>query len=199
LHSDLRLVLDGRDPSGELLKTLLGIDPEPIATMKLGDRIVGKIKASPSGPDLYVSGISETAPPDGERAPRLQRIGRGLNYQSPELTAEERLRLVDTEVREWLPVPLKGIIVPAQFAPIWHTSRFEYRPRVVFQQILYELWKQSWRARRCPRCRRYFVADRPARLYCSRDCGSTERAVRNADYWREHKEKINAARRKGNR
>lgn len=87
----------------------------------------------------------------------------------------------------------------ARFALVWRTGRFEYVPRVVFQQILYDLWKESWRARRCPRCGSYFVADRPARLYCSSDCGNTERALRNADYWRDHKDKINAARRKGKR
>ena len=91
---------------------------------------------------------------------------------------------------------LRGRIVPAVFVPLWRAGRFEYQPTSEFQRILYALWRESWRAKRCPRCRGYFVATQPGRLYCSVDCGDSERAVRNAEYWADHKGRINAARRR---
>jgi hypothetical protein len=91
-----------------------------------------------------------------------------------------------------------GCIAPADFAPVWDTGSFKYRPATEFQRVLHALWKQSWRARRCLRCARYFVAAKPAPpKYCSDDCRNLQRALVNAEYWAENKDKINAARRKG--
>jgi hypothetical protein len=90
-----------------------------------------------------------------------------------------------------------GFMLPADFTPVWSTGRFEYRAKAEFHRVLYALWRESWRARRCPQCSRYFVAATPKQKCCSQACRNLQRSLKNAQYWAENKDEINAGRRKG--
>jgi hypothetical protein len=66
----------------------------------------------------------------------------------------------------------------------WSAGRFEYHPDTQFRLAFYLLFRQSWRARQCPRCGRYFVADKPPQRYCSSRCYGAAKQQRDLYYWR---------------
>lgn len=83
--------------------------------------------------------------------------------------------------------------------PDWQRGEFHYEPRNNFQKAVHLLWRQSWRAKVCRRCRSYFVADKPAQLYCSVACFSEEKKERGRVWWREHGDEWRADDQKGKR
>jgi hypothetical protein len=66
----------------------------------------------------------------------------------------------------------------------WSAGRFEYHPDTQFRLAFYLLFRQSWRAKRCPQCGRYFVADKPPQRYCSFRCYDAAKQQRDLNYWR---------------
>jgi hypothetical protein len=82
----------------------------------------------------------------------------------------------------------------AKFEASWETGDFEYKPTCVFQLAVWNLWKQSWRAKVCGHCRKFFIGERPVEGYCSNRCRDAGRSERNVAYWREHKAEINRKR-----
>jgi len=52
-----------------------------------------------------------------------------------------------------------------------------------FQRTLYELMKYRWKAKTCPRCGRYFIADKTAQAYCSTGCAGDSKNARSLDHW----------------
>jgi hypothetical protein len=78
----------------------------------------------------------------------------------------------------WLPL--------ASPLPEWTTGRFEYQPACDFQRALHLLFRNSWRAKVCAWCRRCFVADKPAQLYCGTGCYERIKRLRNLDWWRKN-------------
>lgn len=87
--------------------------------------------------------------------------------------------------------------------PDWQRGEFQYRPKNNFQAAIYLLWRQSWRAKSCRWCRKYFVADKPAQMYCSVECAGAEKKERGRAWWKGHGKKWRAkrlkAKPKGNR
>jgi hypothetical protein len=61
--------------------------------------------------------------------------------------------------------------------------RYEFDPK--FCQAVYLLMKESWRARVCQICKRYFVAAKPAQFYCSTKCYGEGKRRRALDWWRK--------------
>ena len=83
--------------------------------------------------------------------------------------------------------------------PEWGTGtlRFDLHGATGFRQALYALFQQSWRAKVCPRCGKYFIADKPPRSYCSTKCYGEAKKGRDARYWRSVGSKLRQKRIKG--
>lgn len=68
--------------------------------------------------------------------------------------------------------------------PVWGRLDFEYSPRGDFEAALWALIGESWRARLCGQCRRYFIADKPAQNYCSTRCYGEAKRGQKREWWR---------------
>ncbi len=68
--------------------------------------------------------------------------------------------------------------------PRWSTGEIAYDPGNDFQRALYLLLRESWRAKICARCSTYFVAGKPAQLYCSTACSGGVKKERTLKWWR---------------
>jgi hypothetical protein len=55
----------------------------------------------------------------------------------------------------------------------------------LFQQALYELMLQPWRAKICPKCGRFFVALKSAQTFCSVSCSDDAKRERALNWWNE--------------
>jgi hypothetical protein len=67
--------------------------------------------------------------------------------------------------------------------PLWGLGNLCYLPRSDFENALWLLCQENWRARVCCECKRYFIADKAARRYCSTGCyGAAKRGQRLA-WW----------------
>lgn len=75
----------------------------------------------------------------------------------------------------------------------WKSGGFSYSPHYDFQRALYLLFRESWRARTCAKCSTYFVAQRPAQLYCSTACSGGVKRERTLKWWRDKGAKRRAA------
>ena len=86
--------------------------------------------------------------------------------------------------------------ISANIIPSWRSGIFIYRPLNAFQNALYLLFRESWRARVCPSCERFFIADKAARMYCTSRCSGEARRRRDLDWWRRegsHKRRTESA------
>lgn len=79
----------------------------------------------------------------------------------------------------------------------WAKGTLDYVPRMTgrFQDALWRLFQASWRAKVCPQCGSYFVADRTAQRYCSTDCRDIVNRENQLRYWRELGKQRRATRR----
>lgn len=77
----------------------------------------------------------------------------------------------------------------ALLIPDWQTGEFHYYPRTYFQRAVFLLFRQSWRARVCIECEKYFIADKPSQLYCSLTCNKDAKRKRNLEWWRREGDK----------
>lgn len=84
------------------------------------------------------------------------------------------------------------IPVSAVLWPQWETGDFIYSSQNNFQRAFYFLFRESWRARICPLCRLYFVAQKPRQKFCSVSCSTRSRLASNMDWWK----RVGAARRR---
>src|SRR6266850_6826830 len=87
----------------------------------------------------------------------------------------------------------------AEVKPEWGKSRFEYVAVNDFQKAVYALFLESWRAKICRRCKRYFIADKNAQAFCSTACSGGNRRDRGLRYWRETGARRRAAKKHGSR
>ena len=76
--------------------------------------------------------------------------------------------------------------------PRWSAGVLEYIPSNDFQTALLLLWRESWRAKGCAKCSMYFVASKPAQLYCSTSCSGGVKRERTLNWWREKGSKMRA-------
>jgi len=82
-------------------------------------------------------------------------------------------------------VRLPGSSPLAFFWPDWTSGRVEYVSRTDFQRSLWLLWPESWRAKVCLRCSTYFLAQKPAQLYCSVSCSSAAHRAISLNWWKQ--------------
>jgi hypothetical protein len=69
--------------------------------------------------------------------------------------------------------------------PHWKSGVFTYSPHDDFQRALYVLFRESWRAKVCARCSTYFVAQKPAQLYCGIECSNASHKKAALKWWKE--------------
>lgn len=67
---------------------------------------------------------------------------------------------------------------------LWGCGDFYLVPRNDFQRAFYLLFRQSWRARVCPRCKMFFVARRPKQAFCGTVCSAGSRLASKRKWWR---------------
>lgn len=75
-------------------------------------------------------------------------------------------------------------IAPSRLEAVWTTGDFRFVTASWFHWAVYAVFRESWRARVCPQCRRYFIADRPPQRFCSTACSGEARNARNRSWWR---------------
>ncbi len=173
LRDALRAVWSNRDPGGRQLEVILGLQP---CTAHLRARMDSLYHR---GESLFreVGAIRDGVGPLFPMRPEW------FYAQRREIT--ESLKDIETQLRG---------ISQAVHLPVWERGEFYYRPSNQFQVAVYSLWKQSWRAKKCLVCGKFFVAEKPTYKGCSARCRDTLRSSRNEAYWRAHKSQINARR-----
>jgi len=67
---------------------------------------------------------------------------------------------------------------------LWECGDFYLVPRNDFQRAFYLLFRQSWRARVCPRCKMLFIARRPKQVFCGTVCSAGSRLASKRKWWR---------------
>lgn len=91
------------------------------------------------------------------------------------------------------PLPL------ARFSIDWCAGAVDYVSRLDFQRAVWLLFSESWRAKICPRCSRYFLAQKPAQLYCSLSCSNAAHRASSLSWWKKKGSQRRAARTKAGR
>lgn len=64
-----------------------------------------------------------------------------------------------------------------------NTSTINWEFGCQFQTAIYYLVQERWRAKVCPQCRKYFVADKAAQKYCSTKCCGERKQKVSLDYY----------------
>lgn len=82
----------------------------------------------------------------------------------------------------------------ALVVPTWGLSKLDYVATNDFQRALFILLAESWRAKICRRCRRYFIAEKSAQAFCSTACSGGNKRDRGLKYWREKGARLRGAR-----
>jgi len=93
----------------------------------------------------------------------------------PGLFSEEALRCLH---------PYREQIIYSEIHSRWRTGDFEFSSASLFHKAVYQLFRESWRARICPQCARYFIAGKPPQLYCSTPCYGNAKRKRDLKWWR---------------
>ena len=65
----------------------------------------------------------------------------------------------------------------------WKTGQITWEFGTQFQRAVYALTQESWRAKVCPVCRKYFIADKSATQHCSPKCYGVKKAAAQLDYY----------------
>jgi hypothetical protein len=92
---------------------------------------------------------------------------------------------------------VRVIAVPVVY-PHWKRGEFTYSPQNDFQNAVYLLFRESWRAKVCASCSTYFIAQKPAQLYCSSRCSNAAHLAQALKHWRAKGAARRAAKRNGN-
>lgn len=67
----------------------------------------------------------------------------------------------------------------------WGAGTVTYRSTTDFQCAIWFLFRESWRAKVCPHCTSYFIATKPAQMYCSVGCSNAAHQASSLRWWRE--------------
>lgn len=67
----------------------------------------------------------------------------------------------------------------------WLAGDFWLLPENDFQMAFFLLFRQSWRARQCPRCNTFFVARKQRQQFCGTTCSAGSRLSSNRKWWRQ--------------
>jgi hypothetical protein len=96
-------------------------------------------------------------------------------------------RELDSTHRAWqslLQTHPEALQAPHSMAfPQWGLGNLRYLPRTDFEQALWLLCQENWRARVCGQCKRYFIADKAAQKYCSTRCYGQAKRGQRLEWW----------------
>lgn len=67
----------------------------------------------------------------------------------------------------------------------WDMGDFCFYPVTDFQIAFYLLFRQSWKARVCPRCSKFLVARKPKQIFCDTACSAGNRLDSKLKWWRK--------------
>lgn len=84
----------------------------------------------------------------------------------------------------WADLPNAQCRVHTRVSPDWTRGEFVFTPMNDFQQAVYLLFRESWRARVCEWCSKCFLADKPAQRFCGSKCFGEAKRKRDLAYWR---------------
>jgi hypothetical protein len=73
---------------------------------------------------------------------------------------------------------------PVHIDMLWRYGDFFLVPRNDFERAFYRLFRESWRARVCPRCKMLFVARRPKQKFCGTGCSAGSRLASKLKWWK---------------
>lgn len=79
--------------------------------------------------------------------------------------------------------PTARIAEDNHFEMIWGYGDFFFLPWNDFGRAFYLLFRQSWRARICLRCKMFFVARRPKQKFCGTVCSAGSRLASKRKWW----------------
>jgi hypothetical protein len=66
---------------------------------------------------------------------------------------------------------------------LWGYGDFLLLTQNDFSRAFYLLFRQSWRARVCPRCKMFFIARKPKQTFCGTSCSAGSRLASNRKWW----------------
>src|SRR5258708_5842217 len=76
-----------------------------------------------------------------------------INREAEPGTLDAIFRGYETRLKEASArIPAKYFAVPAKVYPDWSVGTFRYKADTQFREAMYLLFRQSWRAKMCPRC-----------------------------------------------
>jgi hypothetical protein len=101
-------------------------------------------------------------------------------FGGPYIAIEQAMANISTSFRSGP----SNLFYPSNLAPDWRTGTFRYEPDTEFRRAVYTLFRQSWRAKICPRCMKYFIGDKPPQMYCSTKCYGAAKRDRDLQLWR---------------
>lgn len=88
---------------------------------------------------------------------------------------------------------------PAIFWPNWNQGTVEYTSQSDFQRAFWSLFRESWRAKVCPSCSTYFLAEKPPQLYCSVACSNSAHRASSLKWWNQEGAQRRETKSKANR
>jgi hypothetical protein len=76
-----------------------------------------------------------------------------------------------------------GVFSQCAILPLWGSVELRFLARGDLEKALWVLFRESWRAKRCGQCQRYFIADKPAQTYCSPACNGEAKKGQRLTWW----------------
>ena len=188
-REQLRKVWDRSDPAGIRLKILLGLRKTPHWRpwrVFFGDKLVSQADAPEEiglDPTFAVDAFSWT-----EIVKKLQEP-----FEEPQSFDEDGHPGAD----HGDPIDFESFGLPeAKLVFDWQRSAIFPEFKTKFQAAIYCLMCESWRAKSCRNCQKYFVADKSAQVHCSHDCYVEIKNKKSLDYWNKYGKPKRAARTK---
>ena len=163
----LRRVWKREDPYGSSLKVLLGFDEAWAPVLEDGEE---------EKEDALVF----------EEEGRLTEIPGHIDYgelfmwKAPERPKQHTIGLftwIDKQTETSCGLPIGTPVVDG------NTGTINWEFGCQFQSAIYYLMQERWRAKVCPQCRKYFVADKAAQKYCSTKCCGERKQKVSLDYY----------------
>jgi hypothetical protein len=78
-----------------------------------------------------------------------------------------------------------GVLPVATFWPDWNSGSVLYASHTDFQRAVWSLFLESWRAKVCPQCSTYLIAEKAPQIYCSVTCSNRAHQLSSLKHWRE--------------
>jgi hypothetical protein len=187
-REQLRKVWAGRDPAGIRLMILLGLKKTPHWIP--WQAFLGEVVTQAEPPEEII--LDPTFAAD---ALSWTEIVKKLKQQIEEPQVLEVDGYASVDQPE--PIEFESFGLPeAKLVLDWQRSAIFPEFKTKFQDAIYRLMRESWRAKTCRNCQRLFVADKPAQGHCSHDCYVEFKNQKSLEHWNQKGKADRAARTK---